>query len=398
MSSSSHLSRNIRKLESKLKPIDRTKEFRNADVYLQHYLCNLDGDVTQKMLPCALRSRNRTAAIKQITLLRDPLSRAISVYYFWGELFKLAESKRKGKKDGQKGIGQTMDYSGVVLGNKFDYHGDELTVPPPEIAQGFAKKFRSVFTQGMPGPSLSWSSFSASPEDGSKRFESLHHNQDPQVLPLILERLDESLVILCDYLGWNLADAVFIQPRKHLSSHPKASEWDEKATTMLANSLEDSGEQEFYNRAQRALDERIESFNKRRGPKAIEGASSFETNLAYFRQLKQRSAEICTITSNVTALYQDFLKRHDAVSPCPTRNKLRDVDSQYIEAGHCFILSANTKLYTLSIDLCGSCEAQAIAYSLENGWANDVASAPSYQSIKARLSPSVLRHRFTNCP
>jgi hypothetical protein len=27
------------------------------------------------------------------------------------------------------------------------------------------------------------------------------------VLPLVLERLDESLVLMCDYLDWRLADA-----------------------------------------------------------------------------------------------------------------------------------------------------------------------------------------------
>jgi hypothetical protein len=43
---------------------------------------------------------------------------------------------------------------------------------------------------------------------------------------------------------------VFIKPRKHLSSHPKASTWDPAAISELTRKLTASGEVLFYNKAQ----------------------------------------------------------------------------------------------------------------------------------------------------
>lgn len=60
----------------------------------------------------------------------------------------------------------------------------------------------------MPGPSFSWSSFSNSVEDASSRIQlGALSATTSQVLPMVLERLDESLVLMCEYLGWDLADA-----------------------------------------------------------------------------------------------------------------------------------------------------------------------------------------------
>jgi hypothetical protein len=55
-----------------------------------------------------------------------------------------------------------------------------------------------------------WSAFSNSVKDASSRFLPISipsHPDNPQVLPMVLERLDESLVLMSDYLGWSLADA-----------------------------------------------------------------------------------------------------------------------------------------------------------------------------------------------
>ena len=88
-------------------------------------------------------------------MVRDPLKRAVSVYYFWGELFRIqAEQKeqkgqrrKKNKKEkeekeedplnGKAGKGYRLGESGagnrevaLVHGALFDYHGDEGSVPP----------------------------------------------------------------------------------------------------------------------------------------------------------------------------------------------------------------------------------------------------------------------------
>jgi hypothetical protein len=43
---------------------------------------------------------------------------------------------------------------------------------------------------------------------------------------------------------------VFIKPRKHLSSHPKAAAWDQTAIAELTRKLTVSGEVMFYEKAQ----------------------------------------------------------------------------------------------------------------------------------------------------
>lgn len=43
--------------------------------------------------------------------------------------------------------------------------------------------------------------------------------------------------------------SVFIKPRKHLSSHPKAASWDQTAITELGRKLGASGEVFFYDKA-----------------------------------------------------------------------------------------------------------------------------------------------------
>lgn len=84
----------------KLKRIDHRRVTRTADVSLQHQICHMDGTVTQKALPCAFRtSDDASVPIKQVTMVREPVSRAISVYYFWGELFKLKAISLLEKKE-----------------------------------------------------------------------------------------------------------------------------------------------------------------------------------------------------------------------------------------------------------------------------------------------------------
>jgi hypothetical protein len=166
-----------------LKPIDSRSISRNADISIQHQLCNMAGAATQQALPCAFRSHDDLSApIKQMTLVREPVSRAVSVYYFWGELFKLKTVKLKdGKVESinnilffcshftfvqllslsdvvfvsilthslciqrsKHSIGQVTGGNETISNGKFDYHGDETTPPPAAIARG------ECFTQCTP--------------------------------------------------------------------------------------------------------------------------------------------------------------------------------------------------------------------------------------------------------
>lgn len=80
-----------------LRPIDHIPSSRYADISIQHQICNMNGSEIQRALPCAFRSQDDLSfPIKQITLVREPVARAVSVYYFWGELGKLSVQRSRG--------------------------------------------------------------------------------------------------------------------------------------------------------------------------------------------------------------------------------------------------------------------------------------------------------------
>lgn len=66
-------------------------------ISLGHELCNLDEKYIRKNVACSFTNPDwpsqfkQGSPVKEIFMVRDPVSRAISVYYFWGELFKLAK-------------------------------------------------------------------------------------------------------------------------------------------------------------------------------------------------------------------------------------------------------------------------------------------------------------------
>ena len=102
-------------------------------------------------------------------MVRNPLSRAISVYYFWGELFKVkmresklrrskgimsifAEKGKLGRLGQVQGAGnETVEVILTGTSNHFTYHGTEATVPEHSIALKFGENLPYSF--GMPGPS-----------------------------------------------------------------------------------------------------------------------------------------------------------------------------------------------------------------------------------------------------
>jgi hypothetical protein len=173
------------------------------------------------------------------------------VYYFWGEIFKIARysaiTRLSTKSKPRPELG-SLDASGYVNGS-FMYHGDEKTTPPPSIANKYARYF--PYRIGMPGPSYSWSIF------GSNVDDSIRYLQHAKVSPLILERFDESLVVLRHYMRWSLADVVVTKPRKALSQHPGADAWPQVAINELNKTLHRNFEYKFYNAANSLLNQNI---------------------------------------------------------------------------------------------------------------------------------------------
>jgi hypothetical protein len=184
---------------------------------------------------------------------RNPLSRALSVYYFWGELWRMknVENKqplrpqkdRKGKprhralslslRDAQQGVPRPPPAeislgrrdgknATVIRGPLFTYHGSELTVPPEEIAMAYATQL--PYRAGMPGPSFAWSCYANTVGDAIKGFgvqkRSAPARTIPRISPFVTERMDESLIVLSRHLAWSVADLVNVVPRKVRRRYP----------------------------------------------------------------------------------------------------------------------------------------------------------------------------------
>lgn len=104
--------KDLRKLESKKETILETAKYQ---IVTGHHICNLQSDVIYHGMKCAYENNNArngimmkigraTDVLKEIFVVRDPLNRAISVYYFWGELYRMkyAKTQSKRKKIGGK--------------------------------------------------------------------------------------------------------------------------------------------------------------------------------------------------------------------------------------------------------------------------------------------------------
>jgi hypothetical protein len=334
-------------------------------IVLTHELCNANSSLVRDFLRFAFpvlsanssssqwNHRNSNALskpvlsdVRQLFLVRDPLARALSVYYFWGELFKVAvvkkglqfdpaqrtdpfstmrnklNKKNKSKPNSnQKNRRQLSEYvdnrndyeyddylsfaqfsahndnnedndesrrlarvtaslgsvpsSGEIRGT-FKYHGNESSVPPEHIAVDFATRF--PYHQGMPGPSLSWSAFANDPEDAIARIES------DELMSLVLERLDESLVVMRHYLKWSLADVVVTKHRKALSSHPRVADWPPVAVDLLRQKLQSHHEYAVYDAVNKKLDQRLLALNS--------SGVDVQRELSTLKDLRQRVTEV----------------------------------------------------------------------------------------------------------
>ena len=213
------------------------------------------------------------------------MHRALSVYYFWGELTKSHIEKAHIGKKKKTRLG-SVDRFGPVTGI-FTYHGDETTAPPEDIALKFATKL--PYKAGMPGPSLTWSAFASSPKDAVQVLQS------GRVLAMVTERMDESLVVAAHFLNWSLADVVFTNRRKHLSSHPRPESWPPNAIRTLNRTLLDRGEHLVYEVANHMLDDRIRGLE--------EQGVHFEAELALLRDLRTRVTEVGGGSSPLSSEY-----------------------------------------------------------------------------------------------
>ena len=158
----------------------------------------------------------------------------------------------------------------------FWYHGNESAPPPPGCARRYAEQL--PFSIGMPGPSYSWSVFGDTPSNA------VDYLTKGNVSPMVLERLDESLVVLAHYLGWSLADVVVVKPRKALSQHPKAKQWPQEAVSAMKDRLRRDGEYEFY-----------DAVNERLSAKIAELKSSsvdVDGEVRLLRQLRDRATKV----------------------------------------------------------------------------------------------------------
>jgi hypothetical protein len=254
---------------------------------LQHDLCFMDAALVQRNLPCAFQTTQSSSypnRINEIFAVRDPVARAVSAYYFWGELFKLKrEGKRRKDKD-KSDAPQLGALKAEPMEAIFSYHGNESSVPGPEMARAYSS--RLPFIEGNyegSGPSYSYSAFAKTSASAVQEV------RRDRMVTLVLERLDESLVVMAAYLQWSLADVVVAKARKTQSTHPAPDEWPKDGITVISEKLVAAGEVAVYDAANTKLDERIA---------ALRG---FEARLLLLRALRQNVTKvrlyyICTYT------------------------------------------------------------------------------------------------------
>ena len=341
-----------------------------------------------KMFAGALKSVPHDAVFKELFVVRSPLSRAVSVYYFWGELFKLSHVVRHGRgKDRDQNrrrleilhrLGQDKVDVGFVKGPLFTYHGNESTVPPKNIAMAFAN--RLPYIAGMPGPSYTWSAFANS----QKAAEDIIRSD--RIMTIVTERLDESLVVARHYLNWSMADIVVTKVRKALSAHPKHSEWPLEAVQRMTTKLEDSGEASIYRVSNEKLDERIAHLGQR--------GVNVTKEVQQLRDVRARVTTVC-LSDTYLARYKSFIEKF-GLPQHSSENKLRDAEDIYTEQGHAFGYNRDI-LY--SFDVCGNCEAHSIMYDTATRGV-PVNDALLLKDLRSSLGKGQLTHlpQFKKCP
>jgi hypothetical protein len=220
-----------------------------------------------------------------MTCFREPLSRSISAYYYYGEL---ATNPKKNKKaSSARGVRSAKNRTIFVQGT-YSYNGDEESVPSLAYAMQYASNLNRFYKVGSPGPAFTWSLLSGSFDESTK------HMRSGAVVPLLLERLDESLIALRHEMGWSIADIVILLPRKALSKHPRASDWPREAVEVLNSSLHRMKEFDFYETTRSALQKRVDHLS-------LSGVD-FALELEVLRALRSRVTEVRTYCVQMLSL------------------------------------------------------------------------------------------------
>jgi hypothetical protein len=294
------------KLDTKKEQLLETAKYQ---VVTGHHICNLPSFAMYAGMTCGYENKNSrnnimlkigraTNQLKEVFVVRDPLSRAISIYYFWGELYRMKYVKQQNSLERPKTkeadnnpyltrklastdgkvyrLGELDMEETEIVGKLFKYHGNETTPPPNDIAMSFAKNL--PLKRGMPGPSYTWSLFSNEVKDALAVIAS------NRMVSVVTERLDESLVVASHYLNWTLADMVVASHRKAQSEHPKHSAWPADAVAEIKRKLIVKGEYAVYNASVAKLDSRIAALKARN--------IDFDGELALLRSLKERIAKV----------------------------------------------------------------------------------------------------------
>lgn len=329
-----------------------------------------------------------TTIMKEVFLVRDPLARAVSVYYFLGEMLRYLQSSLQISSHSQRSRRRTgfaamnASHGSVIRSRDFVYHGNETTAPSEKIALKYSRNL----PYSTKGPTVkrflvashSWSLFATSPHDCARIVAS------DRMITLVNERFDESLVVLSHHLNWTLADVVVTLSRKALSSHPKADAWPTKAVDQLKSKLAQNGEYEVYKAAVNKLDQRILE---------LRGAGvNVHSEVLTLRRLRSRVVDLC-LSGQYLELYRQHLIKEGLSQHQDGSNRFREVPDHYVAAGHAFSFNREQ---LFSFDVCGNCEAHGILYSLVKGMGDTVENARLLKDIPA----SDRRHapQLRKCP
>lgn len=223
----------------------------------------------------------------------------------------------------------------------FKYHGMETTPPDYNTAMAFAQKL--PLKTVMPGPSHSWSAFSNSFKDFASTMNNniewkiseyskntadyfknlsnsineldkdlslkkvyLYTNNNEidlietlklfsrsknsllsrtnDIIPLVLEQFDISIISLRHSLRLTLADLSYLKPRKALSSHPKASDWPEESISKMLENLRKLNEFDVYEYTLQKLYDRLQVLEKEK--------VNFLNEIALLKIFKYHSANV----------------------------------------------------------------------------------------------------------